>query len=725
MASTIDHPSDSPADDGKDQGSDPIAVAIADAVVGVSSTDGGTDGTATKKPARIAHMPALDGMRGFYVITGPLMYHFAPYLIPGGIIGIDLFFVLSSFLIVTIALNEWDTTGRIDMKAYGSRRVRRLLPALMVTFILTAFATAFLIDASNIPKWTGSIAGGMSWMANWREIFSKSNYFEAGQYTNPVPFRHVWSFAIEEQFYLFAPFFIIICMKWLGKKWIAILSIGGAIASAVWMSIVFDPNDLQTTSRAYYGTDTRAFALLLGIAMAVVCSWWGNPRTRWGRISTQFLGLVSTIGFIYLMFTISEKTAWMFEYGGFFLVAVMSVFMTRAVSTPTGWLHWFYKNKFLQWAGRMGFGLYLYHWLVYIVIDSNKDADKPGLNNARDMILGFGLTFLLSWISYKWIERPFVKGRWKGWKFAFFMATGFAIALSLLLYANVVRNPTGAAAGQKFNAPGAVDMGKGSTCTAPEGSDPVRVLVVGDSVMTQLGEGLIDWCAQHPGEILVMNDSYLGCGITRDGEYLYESGTGPIPEHCTKWADPVDPALLYDDVMGPISWTTAVSSFQPDVVFAYASSWDTIDHRIPEGGDTWRRPGDPIFDAYLGEQFAEATSIWTSNGATLAWMTTPYINHDSPYNSHDRTDAINAVSMSIVDRLQNHVIIDYPTFLGPPGSEHDKLIRDDGVHIRGSQLANVVDWLAPQLVTAGRANPRWKLQHALTAPATTPTTAPG
>lgn len=701
--STTDSPDGDPKVRFDDQGTDAIATAIADAVVGV-------DGTTTKKPPRIAHMPALDGMRGFYVITGPLLYHFAPYLVPGGIIGIDLFFVLSSFLIVTIALNEWDSTGRIDMKSYGSRRVRRLMPALLVTFIATAFATAFLIDVSNIPKWTGSIAGGMSWMANWREIFTGADYFEAGQYTNPAPFRHVWSFAIEEQFYLFAPFFIIICMKWLGKRWLAILSIGGAIASAIWMSIVFDPNNLQTTSRAYYGTDTRAFALLLGIAMAVVCSWWGFPRTNWGRFLTQFLGLISTAGFIYLMFNISEKTAWMFEYGGFFLVAVMSVFMTRAVSTPTGWLHWFYRNRFLQWAGRMGFGLYLYHWLVFILIDSNRDADQPGLNSVRDMVLGFGLTFLISWLSYKYIERPFVKGLWRGWKFAFVMACGFGVALALLLFANTVRH-TAADGGQRFNDAGAVNMGKGSICTAPEGSDPVRVLVVGDSVMTQLGEGLMDWCADHPGEILVMNDAYLGCGITRDGEYLYEAGTGPIPEHCTKWAEPVDPALLYDEVMGPVSWTTAVESFQPDVVFAYASSWDTIDHRIPEGGDTWRRPGDPLFDAYLSEQFAEAISIFTSNGATLAWMTTPYINHDSPYNTHDRTDAINAVARAIVDLQQNHVIIDYPSFLGPPGSEHDVLIRDDGVHIRGSQLSTVVDWLAPQLVAAGHDNPKWRLAH--------------
>ena len=662
------------------------------------------DSDAQKKSSRMAHMPALDGMRGLFVIAGPLAYHFAPYLIPGGIIGIDLFFVLSSFLIVSIALNEWDRTGRIDMKSYGSRRVRRLMPALVLSFIATAFATAFIIDEGNISKWTGSIVGGMSWMANWREIFTGANYFEAGQYTNPAPFRHVWSFAIEEQFYLFAPFAIIACMKWLSRKWLAILSIGGAIASAIWMSIVFDPKDASTVSRAYYGTDTRAFALLLGIAMAVICSYWGAPRTKWGHWLTQLVGLLSTIAFVVLMFTISEKTAWMFEYGGFFLVAVLSVFMTRAVSTETGWLHWLYTNRFLMWAGRLGFGLYLYHWLVYIVVDSNKDADQPGLNSFRDLALGFGLTFLIAWLSYKYVERPFVKGLWRGWKFAFVMACGFGLTLALLLYATAVRAPK--TSGQAFNAPGAIALGDGKTCEYIPGTDPVKVLVVGDSVAVQMGQALNDWCARNPGQILLMNDAHLGCGTVRGGNIRYEERNSPIGPPCSEWANPVDPRLLFDDQMGPVSWVTAVQAFNPDVVFSYASSWDSIDHTVPNN-DQWMKPGDPLYDDYMRAEYSEAISILTARGATLAWMIAPYLNRTSPYNTPDRTDAMNAVVLPLVEATPNHVIIDYPGFLGPVGGPRDKDIRDDGVHIRKSKLVEVTDWLGPQLVAAGQANPNY------------------
>jgi len=662
---------------------------------GVSTND-----TAPKeRPGRVAHMPALDGMRGLFVIIGPLAYHFAPYWIPGGILGIDLFFVLSSFLIVTILLNEHDRTDKVDVGSYASRRVRRLLPALVATFIVTSFVTAFILDASRIAKWTGGITAAMSYVANWREIFAGTNYFDASQYSNPQPFRHVWSFAIEEQFYLFAPFFIIICLKWLSKRWLTILSVGGAIVSAIWMSMVFDPNNPQTISRAYYGTDTRAFALLLGIAMAVVCNEYGPPRTKAGRWITQLLGFLSTLVFVYLMLTVSEKTAWMFEYGGFFLVAVLSVFMTRAVSMPTGWLHSIYQTRFLMWAGRLGFGLYLYHWLVFIAIDSNRSADKPGFNNARDMIVGFALTFLLAWASYRWIEKPFIKGRWPGWKLVAGLSAGIVISLALLLYANTVRVPkVSALNGAPAQGTTPIALGKNSPCIAPIGSDPVRILVVGDSVMVQLGAALRDWCASHPGQILVMSDAELGCGTTRGGEHRYEEGPGAVSPVCDTWAEPTDPLLVADPNI--VSWVTSIDTYRPDVVLSYGSPWDTIDRKVPQLGEQWLRPGDPAYDRYIQSEYSQALSILSSHGASIAWLKTAHLNRSSAFNSPDRIDRLNEIILPMVQALPRSVVIDYQEYLGPTGGATDVATRDDGVHIRADHLQTVADWLAPQLINA-------------------------
>jgi peptidoglycan/LPS O-acetylase OafA/YrhL len=681
-----------------DAGADPIAAAIAAAVI----DDGPIDGAAVNTVKKLDHMPALDGMRGLFVILGPMMYHFAPYFIPGGMFSLDFFFVMSSFLIVSLALNEWDRTGDFKVGAYASRRARRLMPALMVCFVVIAFATAFIIDSAQIAKWTSGTTAGMGWVANWKEIFSHNNYFDADQYSNPQPFRHVWSFAVEEQFYLFAPFFLILCMRWIGRRWLTILSVTGAIASAVWMSIVFEPNNPATLARAYYGTDTRAFALFLGIAMASVFSRWGPPRTRWGHSLTQLIGLISSIVFVIFLFTESEKSAWMFEYGGFFLVALLAVFMTRSVTTKTGWMHWFYKNKFLMWAGRLGFGLYLYHWLVYIVVDSDKSPDRPGLNSFKDMALGFGLTFLLAWLSYKYIEKPFLKGRWPGWKFAAGMGGAVILALTLLLYANTVRAPKASAANNPLavQQQGAtpIALGEGKECVAPAGSNPTRVLVVGDSVMYQMGLALSDWCADHPGQIMIFNEAHLGCGTTRGGEKLYEEGPGPMGAVCGTWADPVDPRLVPDPDV--VSWVSAIDLYRPDVVLSYASAWDSIDRQVPQLGDKWLRPGDPSYDAFLKSEYSEALEILSAHDTSVVWLVSPHLDRSSKFNSPERVDRMNAIVLPLVKGLPRFTVIDYQKYLGSTGGAKDKSIRADGVHIREEQLQAVADWLAPQLVDA-------------------------
>jgi hypothetical protein len=511
----------------------------------------------------------------------------------------------------------------------------------------------------------------------------------------------VWSFAIEEQFYLFVPFFLIVCLRWFNKKVMLAVCVVGAVASAVWMSMVFDPANPQTVSRAYYGTDTRAFALLIGIAMAIVCHWYGSPRTRFGHWATQLMGLLSTIVFVYLMFTTSEKTAWLFEDGGFFLVAILAVFMTRAVSMPTGWLHWLYENRFLRWAGRIGFGLYLYHWLVFILVDSDKSADKPGINNARDMVLAFGLTFLLAGLSYRYIERPFIKGRWPGWKLFAGLGAGIAISLALLLYANTVRAPQAAAGGGGAAAETTpVALGQGSQCINPAGSDPVKILVVGDSTMVQAAGALKDWCAEHPGQIQVFTDAHLGCGTTRGGEKRYEEGPGEMGAVCATWDVPVDPSVVAQDE--PVSWVTSIETYSPDVVLTVGSAWDTIDRKVPDAGiDDWEKPGDPAYDAYLGSEYRQAIEVLTARGATLAWMISPHLHRDSEFNDPARTDRLNEIVLPMVEATPHHVLIDYPAYLEAQGDfTSSYAIRDDGVHIRKEKLQTVADWLVPQLIAA-------------------------
>ncbi len=170
---------------------------------------------------------------------------------------------------------------------------------------------------------------------------------------------------------------------------------------------------------------------------------------------------------------------------------------------------------------------------------------------------------------------------------------------------------------------------------------------------------------------------------------------------CATWADPVDPSVVGDPEV--ISWVTAVDTYRPDVVFTYGSSWDTIDRKVPSAGiDDWQKPGDAQYDDYIASEYGQAIDILTARGASLAWMISPHLNRDSPFNAPERTDCLNSIVAPIVNATPRHTIVDYPAYLGPLGGAQDTTTRADGVHVTAEQLPTVADWLAPQLIAAGR-----------------------
>ena len=286
------------------------------------------------------YIPGIDGIRGIWVVIGPLLYHAATDTVSGGILGIDLFFTLSSFLIISIALNEFEKTGRIDLKAYAGRRARRLLPALFVALGGLTLYLMLFVSVDQYPRWTGAIVSALAYCANWFEIFSGVSYFEDFQYS---PLRHVWSFSIEEQFYIFAPLYLIFVLHFFRKHAYSVIlwtMVAGTIASTWWMGHLYpgggDP------SRVYYGTDTRAHSLFAGIILAVIVRQRGPVRTRRAQLWWVAGAYASTFFFAWAIFEISERSAWMFEHGGFLLVAALSCVMVYGVAQPAepAWHAW-------------------------------------------------------------------------------------------------------------------------------------------------------------------------------------------------------------------------------------------------------------------------------------------------------------------------------------------------------------------------------------------------
>jgi len=212
---------------------------------------------------RLAYLPGLDGLRAI-AVAAVLFYHADLTWFQGGYLGVDLFFVLSGFLISSLLLAEWHKQGRIDLTAFWFRRARRLLPALLLMLSVSlAFAVVFLPD--EVANLRNDAIAAATYITNWYLIFGQKSYFET--VGRPSLFQHLWSLAVEEQFYLLWPLIVIFIMKF-WRRWALPLILLGAAASAAFMWLAYDPN--VDPSRLYYGTDARAASLLIGAALAFV-----------------------------------------------------------------------------------------------------------------------------------------------------------------------------------------------------------------------------------------------------------------------------------------------------------------------------------------------------------------------------------------------------------------------------------------------------------------------
>ncbi|MEQ8840048.1 MAG: acyltransferase family protein [Acidimicrobiales bacterium] len=680
--------------------------------------------TAVTRP-RFGYIPTFDGMRGFWVLMGPLLYHARPQsipggpeIVPGGILSLDLFFVLSSYLIVSIALREWDGTGQIDLVAYGGRRVRRLFPALFLALGFLSIYLAIVDDPEIIDRWTGAIVSALTYSANWHEIAADVSYFE--QFGSPSPLKHVWSFAIEEQFYLFAPLFLIAGLRWGGRRGREILlglSVVGALASAWWMSRVHVEG--EDPSRAYYGTDTRAQALFVGIAIALAVHLYGSPRTKWGTRIAALTAYPATAWHLWAVLNISERDAWLFEDGGFLLVAVVAGVSMFGLSQDAPWspLHRLFASSPFRYSGKISYGLYLYHWPIYLLLTPERAGTLFGTDRVSGWpLLGVHLTItvIVSALSFHFIEQPFVKRKWPfslrplspatGW---FAGAVAVVVILGGLLVAHTRRPPLEVervvfveTADGLGAAPATSDLDGDAPDPGEAGEDALRILTVGDSVMDQIGVALSDWSIENPDAgIVVFNEAHIGCGTVREGQKRVPEGLeGPVGDICSDWADPVDPAVVteYDIV----SWPTILDVFRPDVVVTHVSPWDVTDRLVPGlNADDWTHIGEPVFDAYARSEYGEAIELLTSTGAELFVLEGAPLNREiTPQNDPARIEALNALVSSLAAETDDAVtMVDYPGFVGPVGSDQERSRRDDGVHLSDPGLDELIPWLLAQI----------------------------
>ena len=355
---------------------------------------------ATPRHGSLPYLPGLDGLRALAVLS-VLLFHGRASWLPGGFLGVDIFFVISGFIITRLLLNEWQTTGHINLGSFWLRRAKRLLPAVFLLLVTVLVYYVFFVE-DEVTSLRGDALAALAYVTNWRFIIDQQSYFET--FMRPSAFRHLWSLAVEEQFYLAWPLLLAGSLSLFKRRWVvATLVVPGAITSTALMAYLYTPGD--DVSRVYYGTDTRAGGLLIGVAIAFLVTGVSTTRRSLARLYSlparvaldlaAGLALATLVG---AMFLLEESSTFLYQ-GGLAGVALVTGVVILATSNPRTLTSRVLGVRPLRWIGERSYGIYLWHWPILLLA-------WPDAPSGLQLVGMYAATIAIAAVSYKVIEQP-------------------------------------------------------------------------------------------------------------------------------------------------------------------------------------------------------------------------------------------------------------------------------------------------------------------------------
>ena len=700
-----------------------------------------------------SYLPAIDGLRAL-AVGAVLLFHGGFRWAKGGFLGVSVFFTLSGFLITTLLLRERDGTGTISLRRFWARRARRLLPAALVCLV----AVAILDWRGLIPHRSATrvdLLGALFNVANWRFYFSGQSY--GSLFRTPSPVQHYWSLAIEEQFYLVLPILVwlLAARRRCSRRRLLQLAVVGYLAFTA-LTIVTGWHDPDL---AYYATFARAPELLAGVCLALALP----PRAiaaasagtlanepsalviaRWSLTAAGFAALTQ---FAALVASVDQRGHWL-SRGGLCAFALLSVVLVTAAlfAAPVRAL---LSLRPLPWVGRLSYGIYLYHWPVFLALSPT----RLGWSRWPLFAIRVPVTVAVAAASYYLVEQPIRAHRTRPARLprlalpvaglataaVAVLLTGPVSITNQVLAARVVStapphrdgstpNPfaapttgndttgnttddttdeektgtAGAPATATTDAAATVTTDGSAATTTPSASPsasasasttssrPVRILVAGDSTAEALASGLTAWAADSGAGTVVSDAIRVGCGFVTSGRDRYG-------------AEPRDIGPICGQVQSHVESVATTS--RADVAVIFNGVWEVTDHQAP--GDIWRSPGDVLFDRRLQIALHDLTTKVLAHVPKVVWATSPTIHPGwgfagddpawEPARMSHYNELLTAMAAEFGDRV---VVLDYARWMndGPNGMNPD--LRPDGVHSSAAGARVVADWVGPRLVAA-------------------------
>jgi peptidoglycan/LPS O-acetylase OafA/YrhL len=630
------------------------------------------------------HVPGLDGLRGLAVLGVLLFHHEA--LLRGGFLGVDLFFVLSGYLITQLLLAEFQGAGRIDLRAFWVRRFRRLMPAVLVLVPVVTVLVSLRGNALTRSMLRGEALGTLLYTANWHAVFERRSYWEL--FAAPSPLEHTWSLSIEEQFYVAWPLLVALLTARFWPRAVFRTALALAAASVLLMWRLYEPGG--DTTRVYMGTDTRAAGLLLGAALAASgrCQPAAPPL---GARASRWLDMGGVLALLALLGTwavVRGQDPSLYR-GGFLATELLCLVVVWAcVRAPEGVLARTLSLRPLGYLGRISYGVYLFHWPINGLLTAERT--QLGLWP----LLGARLlaTLLVASASFYAFERPI---RLRGLPFR----RGPLVALGALL-ANVgivLLATQGAAGASTDRTPAALAQAPVPTPSREVPQDagppvpmhllpprgphgPLRVLVLGDSVAMSLGRRMR--YTQAPDQVFVAERGVGDCALTDDvAKTLSMGGLRHFRGDCSK------------------TWQDDLRQTDPDLVLVVLAG--AYFSKIQVDGQ-YRSPCHPGYGRIFGDKLRARLRSMQASGAKAVVMLAPY--PTGRWQTPTRNAEVDCFNQAQREAAREGVamVLDPLPTLCPGGvcqlTSEGAEIRPDGLHFDGVGADAFARWTHAALV---------------------------